>query len=117
MRCSTSIFVLLILSFIQSTDAQTAAERPNEVRGDEINEAQQAAVDKGLAWLASRQGRNGSFGAPSAGYGAHVGISSLGGIALMSAGNLPGRGQYGEHVQRCVDFILASSQESGLLAS
>jgi hypothetical protein len=100
-----------------SIRAQDLGQRPNVVRGDEITEAQQAAVEKGLAWLASRQGRDGSFGAASAGYGAHVGISSLAGVAFMSAGNLPGRGQYGGQVQRCVDFVLASSQESGLLAS
>src|SRR5438477_5690779 len=35
----------------------------------------------------------------------------------MQAGNLPGRGQYAENVQKCLDFVLQSTQESGLVAS
>jgi hypothetical protein len=35
----------------------------------------------------------------------------------MQAGNLPGRGQYGDNVQKCLDFVMASCQESGLIAS
>src|SRR5436309_9518064 len=35
----------------------------------------------------------------------------------MQAGNLPGRGKYGKEVQHCLDFVLQSCQESGLVAS
>jgi hypothetical protein len=35
----------------------------------------------------------------------------------MQAGNLPGRGKYGREVQGCLDFVLGSCQESGLIAS
>lgn len=98
----------------RTTDGGMAAQ-PNQVTGKEITPAQVAAVDKGLAFLASRQRRDGSF----AGYGAqgHAGITALAGLAFMSAGNLPGRGQYGENVQKCLDFIMASCQESGLINS
>jgi hypothetical protein len=92
------------------------AERPNQVRGDEITPEQQESVRKGLKWLADHQGRDGSYGAGS-GSTKHAGITALAGIAFMQAGNLPGRGQYGENVQKCLDFVLASSQESGLIAS
>ena len=97
--------------------AADVAARPNQVRGDEITPAQKEAVAKGLAWLASRQANDGSFGAGAGGYGAHVGITALGGLAFMSDGNLPGRGKYGDNVQKAVDFVLNSAQESGLLAS
>ncbi len=118
-----SITVILALLSLAVTHfaaaARTAdsgmAEQPNQVTGKEITPAQVAAVDKGLAFLASRQRRDGSF----AGYGAqgHAGITALAGLAFMSAGNLPGRGQYGENVQKCLDFIMASCQESGLINS
>ncbi len=91
--------------------------RPNVVRGDEITEDQRAAVGKGLERLASRQRSDGTFGTQSDGFGATSGITALSGLAFMEAGNLPGRGKYGQNVQRCVDAILASSQESGLLAA
>lgn len=89
---------------------------PNQVRGDEINDAQRVAVEMGLAWLASRQGADGSFGKDQ-GYVAESAVTSLSALAFMSAGNLPGRGKYGTNVQRALDYILNSSQESGLLSA
>jgi hypothetical protein len=85
------------------------------VRGDEITAAQQKAVADGLAWLARSQSKEGAFGAN--GYNKHAGITALAGLAFMQAGNLPGRGQYGDNVQKALDFVLASCQESGLISS
>jgi hypothetical protein len=93
------------------------ADLPSQVRGDEINAAQQAAVEKGLAWLAARQKDNAAYGTGIAGYGNHAGITALAGLAFMQAGNLPGRGKYGKEVQHCLDFVLQSCQESGLITS
>jgi hypothetical protein len=89
--------------------------RTTTVRGDEITPKQQQAVEKGLAWLAAHQGSDGSFGGD--GLGKHAGITGLAGLAFMEAGNLPGRGKYGDNVRKCVDFVLSSAQESGLISS
>lgn len=93
------------------------ASRPNLVRGDEINEAQRTAVTRGLERLASRQRADGTFGSTNDGFGATSAITALSGLAFMEAGNLPGRGKYGQNVQRSLDAVLTSAQESGLLAS
>ena len=90
---------------------------PNQVRGDEFTPAQQAAVEKGLEWLARTQGPDGSFGRGAGGYGAASAITALSGLAFMSAGNLPGRGKYGEHVRKAVEYVCRTSQESGLLCA
>lgn len=92
------------------------AAQPNAVRGDEITDEQRQAVEKGLAWLAKRLNADGGNGA-ARGYSNHAGITALAGLAFMQAGNLPGRGKYGREVQQCLDFVLAASQESGLIAS
>jgi len=92
------------------------AETPNLVRGDELNERQKAAVERGLAWLAARQGDPAAFGTRGYNNG-HAGITALAGIAFMQAGNLPGRGKYGREVQACLDFVLNSCTESGLIAA
>ncbi|MDB5334180.1 MAG: Prenyltransferase [Phycisphaerales bacterium] len=93
------------------------ADRPSQVRGDEITPAQQVAVEKGLAWLAKKQSGDGSFNTGMQGYSNHAGITALAGLAFMQAGNLPGRGKYGKEVKNCLDFVLNSCQESGLIAS
>jgi hypothetical protein len=92
------------------------AERPNQVTGQEITDAQRAAVEKGLAWLAGKQGADGSYGS-GGGFQKHAGITALAGLAFMQAGNLPDRGKYGQNVKRCLDFVLASCQPSGLITS
>ncbi len=98
------------------TPDPASTNRPGQVRGDEITPAQSAAVEKGLAWLAAHQAPEGRFG-DGGGYGATSGITALAALAFMSAGNLPGRGKYGDNVRKALDYILDSSQESGLLSA
>ena len=100
---------------VAPADVPAVAAHANVVRGDEINDAQRRAVAHGLAWLAAHQGPDGSFGGQ--GLGKHAGITALGGIAFMEAGNLPNRGQYGENVARALRFVLNSCQETGLIVS
>jgi hypothetical protein len=73
----------------------------------------QAAIDRGLAWLAARQQDDGSFGA--AGYSRNVAVISLAELALLSAGNLPGRGMYGVQVERSLRFLLQAEDDSGFI--
>ena len=73
----------------------------------------QAAIDRGLAWLAARQQADGSFGA--SGYSRNVAVVSLAGMAFMSAGHMPGRGEYGRQVSRCVSYLLKAEDESGFI--
>ncbi|HLL89907.1 MAG TPA: prenyltransferase/squalene oxidase repeat-containing protein [Tepidisphaeraceae bacterium] len=108
--------VVVRSSSAQPAAAPSIADRPNQVTGDEITAAQQAAVERGLAWLASKQGADGSYGS-GGGFQRHAGITALAGLAFMQNGNLPNRGRYGAQVRKCLDFVLASCQESGLVAS
>ncbi len=84
-----------------------------EVRGDEITPELERSVERGLKYLADQQDATGAIGGAG---GTATGVTSLAAIAMMADGNLPGRGKYGANVQRALDFILGSSQESGLLA-
>jgi hypothetical protein len=114
---ASAFVVSPVMAAERKTEKPDIAARPNQVRGDEITPEQQQAVEKGLTYLASRQSRNGSYGSTYGGSGGHAGITALAGIAFMAAGNLPGRGKYGENVQKCLDYVLANTQESGLIAS
>lgn len=71
------------------------------------------AIQKGLDFLASKQHEDGSFGA--GGYGRNVAVCGLAGMAFIGSGSTPGRGPFGKQVERCVDFILAHTEESGFI--
>src|SRR5947209_12377145 len=68
---------------------------------DMITPACQQAIDAGLAFLAQNQHHDkhndGSFG--TGGYEGNVAITSLGALAMMSGGQQPGRGKYGQVVK------------------
>ncbi|MFQ5493895.1 MAG: prenyltransferase/squalene oxidase repeat-containing protein [Phycisphaerae bacterium] len=82
----------------------------------ELSDRQRLAVENGFAWLVRQQSPDGAFGSLSH-YGPHVGITGLAGVALMCDGNMPGRGRYGDVVDKALSFVLAHSSESGLLAA
>lgn len=74
----------------------------------------QLAIDRGLAWLASKQREDGSFGS-GGGFGRNVAVTALGGIAMLSSGSTPGRGPFGSNVNRAVDFVLSVAKPNGFL--
>ncbi len=76
------------------------------------NETQQA-IERGLAYLESRQNENGSFG--RGGYAVNVAVVALAGMAFLSRGYLPGRGKYGVAIQRCVEYLLRHTEQSGFI--
>ncbi len=95
--------------------AQEVGRGSETVNFVEITPEARRAIDAGLAHLATLQAADGSYGADR--YGRHVGITAIAAMAFMADGHLPGRGQYGPQVQRCLDFVLANATESGLLAA
>ena len=98
-----------------------APARPQEVGAEnapieaEINPRLEEAVRKGFEYLRRQQKADGAFGQGR--FGQHVGVTSLCAISLMADGNLPGRGEFGECVQKALDFVLDHSTETGLLVS
>lgn len=92
-----------------------AASAQNNPDTGEITPELDAAVTRGLAFLATQQMEDGSFGEGR--YGRNVAVTALAGIAFMSDGHVPGRGEYGPHVRKALDYVLANCTESGLIAS
>jgi hypothetical protein len=90
-----------------------AADAP-AVNFVELTPPLRAAIERGQVYLAKVQEADGNFGDTR--YGKHVGITALGCLALMADGHVPGRGKYGHVVQKGLDFVLSSSQETGLIA-
>lgn len=105
--------LVMALIFGTETVRGQAADDPEDTAVDYMTPATVAAVDRGLEWLSSRQQDDGSFGTVS--YSRNVAVCSLAGMSMMASGSTPGRGPYGDHVRRCVDFVLANAQDSGFL--
>ncbi len=93
------VIVLLILSL--SGMARAADET--------LNAELDAAVERGLAFLARHQQRDGSF----EGEGPKVAMTGLSLMAFLSAGHAPDVGRYGMVVRNAVDYLLAQAPEDG----
>ncbi len=92
--------------------AMLAATLPPAVRGQDFEEftpASELALDKGLEWLAENQGPEGNWESND------LGLVSMGALAFLSAGHMPGRGKYGDVVQRALDYVVTHARPSGLL--
>ena len=110
--------VLLAALAVLLTAPPTLAEPgrgAEDVDFEELTPRTRQAIDQGLAYLARAQNKDGSFGGGS--YNRHVGITAIAAMAFLADGHTPGRGKYGDQVQRGLDFILANSTESGLIAA
>jgi hypothetical protein len=95
------------------TRANPDADLPSP-EGEYINHLTmdaQRAIDRGLAFLANTQNRDGSFG-DSQHYHGNLAVTSLAGLAFMAGGHQPGRGVYGNSVLRALQFVLSKEQKS-----
>jgi len=75
----------------------------------------EAAIRRGLAWLATRQSsRDGSIevGDAEPGQRAPLAVTSLAALAWMSGGSTLTRGEHQENVKRSVEYLLASTHRT-----
>src|SRR5437763_5240128 len=90
----------------------SVALSPQPARADgewEITRESEAALERGLAWLAATQGPEGNWQSND------LGLVSMGALAFLAAGHTPGHGRYGEPVARALDYVLKNAKPSGLL--
>ena len=73
----------------------------------------QAAIDRGLIYLAGNQAGDGSFSDSRSGFG-NVAITGLAGLALMSGGHHPGRGKHGHVVGKAADYVVSRGARSSV---
>ena len=96
----TAAAVLLLVSVPGRADTESPALAKYRTRVD-------VAVKKGLAFLAARLG-----GTSDDAFANEIkrtnAVPGLAGMAFLSVGHTPGRGPYGDVVNRCIDYILAT---------
>ncbi|MGA2581847.1 MAG: prenyltransferase/squalene oxidase repeat-containing protein [Tepidisphaeraceae bacterium] len=113
---ASSALLAVAVPIVRADPPSGLTNQPSQVSGDEITEAQEKAVDRGLEFLAGRQATDGSFG-NAGGYNAPAAVTALSALSFMANGNLPGRGKYGDNVRKALDYIISRQQESGLFTS
>lgn len=71
------------------------------------------AIDRGLAYLVSKQSRIGAWSDPSH----QVAITALAGTALICSGSTTTQGPHAKAIRFCVDFMLGKCRRNGLIGS
>jgi hypothetical protein len=71
------------------------------------------AIDRALGYLQRSQDSDGAWSAAGT---KNIGITSLGIMAFLSAGHVPGEGRYGATLEKGVRWILKKQQDNGLIA-
>ncbi len=121
MRITTFKLLLSLIAVLLVWQSARAQDLPplgdTEPRMDVLSEDEwqrlDSTVDRALAWLASRQQRDGSFPTLATG---QPGVTSLVLLAFAAHGHLPGSGPYGEQLSKAVEYVLSCQKPSGILA-
>jgi hypothetical protein len=107
----TAIALVAIICWPESSTAQPippaaspleAVAPPGEVK---ITQQVNASIDRGLAYIASKQRKDGGWHSNNA-------HNSLAILAFMGRGHTPGRGRYPDVLEKGKKFILANAQDN-----
>lgn len=107
------IFTTLLAAGVAVAGASSALGQ--EILPKHITPQTQAAIKKGLDFLAKRQSEDGSYSAGEDGGTYPIAMSSLAGMAFLANGNTPSRGPYADNVAKLVDYLTGNVQPSGLI--
>ena len=97
--------LLLVVGLLQAAPCDMrAADSDWEITTDS-----EAALKRGLEWLARNQGPEGNWESND------LGLVGMGALAFLSAGHSPGVGRYGQACERALSYVLKNAKPSGLL--
>lgn len=106
---------------VLAQDKKAAPNSFDEARTGEVSAAAVAqvtgeteqSIQSGLGWLAKQQNEDGSFG--SGAYKGNIAVTSLAGLAFMAAGSTPGRGAYGEAIDKALGYVMDNTSAAGFV--
>lgn len=114
-RSLIRLFLVLLAIGLAAAPARAQNQATEQSAAALVTPPADRAIEQGLAFLASRQQNDGSFG--SGAYRGNVAVTALAGMAFMAGGSTPDRGPYGENVSRTIDYLLANTQQSGFIVA
>jgi len=119
MTSSVRIHAVSLLALILSGSAAHEAVGDDRETGSRdtrryVTAESEAAIARGLDWLAERQQDDGSFGTISR-YRQNPGVAGLCGMAFLASGSTPGRGPYGETISRTTEYVVSCARPTGYI--
>ncbi|MGD8451663.1 MAG: terpene cyclase/mutase family protein [Phycisphaerae bacterium] len=120
-RSLTLVLVVLVAGLLPAARSQDV-EPPTPVAATpalappEITPRIRESIDRGLAYLAAQQNRDGSWRSDGATGSYPTAMTALAGLALLAGGNTPTEGAQAPHVSRALTYLLASARRDGLIA-
>jgi len=121
--------LILLLSGLCSIAPAIGQERLDRSSGDAdlLTAESRRAAEQGLAWLATQQDPAGHW-RQHVGFklntdyniqsqdSPHVGVTSLALMSFMAGGHLPGRGEYGDTLERGLNYVLGQVGDNGFIS-
>ncbi len=124
--CALSAAVPGLLPALTHAEDRAGAPLKKALMDDETR----VAIEQGLRFLARTQRSDGAwtsnagnkvnndYKVPESQQNvAHVGVTALGILAFLAAGHVPGRGPYGTHVEKAVQFLLSKVSDDGFITA
>jgi len=91
--------------------ALAALPAPRVAQAGKRDPKWEAAIDKGLKWVAKTQSNQGHWTAG----GYPTAMTALAGTALIGSGSTTTQGPYAKHIRKAVDFLLTKLRDNGLI--
>lgn len=93
----------VVAPLLGRSDKRDSLTDPAAVK-DMITPETQRAIDQGLSYLAQSQRDDGGWG--NGQYTGNIAVTSLAALAMMAGGHQPGRGKYGQCVEKALEYVL-----------
>jgi hypothetical protein len=113
MRWRTADVKSWLVAFLATTCAALATSAP--ARADALPPEYRSAVDKGLAWVAKSQYRDGHWDANGGQY--PTSMTALAGMVLLMEGSTVREGKYAENIRKATDWLMDRSQRNGMIGN
>jgi hypothetical protein len=83
------------------------------VRADALSKKHQDMVDRGLAWLARQQSRDGHWEAAGGQFSSAM--TGIAGTTLLMDGSTTRSGKYSENIRKAINWLIAHTQKNGMI--
>ena len=97
------------------TTSWTARPSPEDLYPKHIDAKTEAAIKRGLDWLAKTQTQDGNWNQSQDTITYPTSMVALAGMAYLSSGSTPSRGPYADNIKHAELWLMSNAKPSGLI--